>query len=77
VGLEARVGERGVGPLAAPAREGGDVAGHEDGLGTGLAGQGAELSLGRAVAHHQSASALAQRAVEVGQRLEQELRARA
>ena len=54
-----------------------DVGGEVDLVGADLRGQRRQLALGRPAAHHQPRAALAQRGVEVGEALEQELRARA
>ena len=62
--------------LAAAPRVGGDIGAEVELLGAGFLGQPGELSLGRAVAEDQSASARPQRRVEVGQALEQELGSR-
>lgn len=74
--VETRLREGCVRASAALARERRDVAREEHGLGAGFDGEVNELALGAAVADDERAAASAQGAVEVRQRLEQELSAR-
>ena len=68
--------ERAPNPRVAGAGERADVAGEVDGGRPHLARERRQFPLGPPASHDQSAAALAQRRVEVGEALEQELRPR-
>ena len=72
----ARVRERRAHSLRAGARERAGVGAAVHGVGAGVAGQTHQFVLGRPVPDDETAAALAQRAVEVTQGVEQELRPR-